>query len=213
MYERKNLQVGRWNFIKWLIGLLTLSLTLACCSGLAYKKPCRIPKNITPKDIVGQWSIEYINYYIYDFDLGFLGILNGTETIIINDDNGTYTQTFDSVDYSYASKVNQWELITDTPDSPKIKLYDLKYFAYGIEKANDSSFLDLGPQMPDQLKNQEAKIEGEQLTETAATYPVDGFVYLYPRQCTRKIELLQMVAGAAQDPDDLTVYYPVFSHD
>jgi hypothetical protein len=41
-------------------------------------------------------------------------------------------------------------------------------------------------------------------------YPIDGFVYLYPRNCLGKLVLLQMVSGTG-DPDALAVHNPVFT--
>jgi hypothetical protein len=41
----------------------------------------------------------------------------------------------------------------------------------------------------------------------AVQYPADGFVYLYPRNCTGKFVLLQMVSRQS-DPDDKTVQSP-----
>ena len=136
--------------------------------------------------------------------------MEGEERIILFED-GTYQQFFVSGAYSYTSPLNRWELITDTPDGPKLQMQWMKYFAEGIAQANSYINILIGPQMSDQLRVQKYKeaTQSYQDLKTWVTYPGDGFVYLYPRLCDGKLSLVQM-AFKAHDPDNMTVRNPVF---
>ena len=137
-------------------------------------------------------------------------VQEGEERITLFKD-GTYQQRFASGTYSYTSPINRWELITETPDSPKLRMKGMKYFAEGIAQANSAISVQFSPQMSDQLRVQAYKktTSSQQDLGTWVTYPDDGFVYLYPRLCDGQLSLVQMTFGP-HDPDNVTVRNPVF---
>jgi hypothetical protein len=178
------------------------------CNNSSYNGQCSYLETITEDTLLGKWQLEYSNFYVSHF--GHETTINGQEEIVINKD-GTYSQIFASDAYNYVSAgVKKWELITNTPDSPKIKLYGLKYFAYGIENANNASQLVLDPQTTDSQKNQDAREKGVNILNASITYPDDGYIYLYPRLCSGQTSLLQMVVRP-RDPDNSTILNPVFT--
>lgn len=86
---------------------------------------------------------------------------------------------------------------------------NLRYFANGVPASNGK--LTLAIQTPDELhlQDQYGWDFDKRTVKLAVQYPADGFVYLYPRNCTGKFVLLQMVTYQS-DPDDPTVHNPVF---
>ncbi|MBM4459905.1 MAG: hypothetical protein FJ011_19445 [Chloroflexi bacterium] len=144
--------------------------------------------------------------------------ITGEEQVVINRD-GTYRQTFSSGSYTFTGPLNTWHLIIDPAAGPMLQMDGMKYFAAGIVLADSPIHLSLGAQMADQLRAQDyyQKHPVEQTTtsgithrDTGFVYPDIGFVYLFPRLCTGKLSLLQMVFGGG-DPDNLTVRNPIFT--
>ncbi len=130
--------------------------------------------------------------------------LNGEETLRFWE-NGTYQQVFVSETYSYTSPLYQWELVTNAYDSPKLKLYDGKYFPAGITQAFNENGIILRPQHSDRnLAPRPSR------SELIITYPIDGFTVLYPRICSGELSLTQMM-HQSYDADDFTVKNPVFA--
>ena len=178
--------------------LLCIGFVFAFVNGIRYNGPCNVPDTTTMEDITGTWRIQYKNY----FSISSGKPINGEEIIVINPD-GTYTQTFHSRTYNYESPVNQWKLVTDSGGGSKLVMYNLKYFADGLDLSDGP--LHLGPQLPDAIKEQSFRRETGKDSHAYIDYPGDGFVYLYPRNCIGKLSLLQMRTGSG-DPDNLAVY-------
>lgn len=138
--------------------------------------------------------------------------MEGQETVTLNQD-GTYQQTFVSSTYSYTSPLYQWEFIGDTPDGPKLRMNNMKYFAEGVPQGNSSVFIVLQPQVVDSLRVQKYR-QSHPRSETdnlivSVAYPDYGFIYLYPRLCDGKLSLAQMVFRPS-DADNQVVTNPVF---
>jgi hypothetical protein len=138
--------------------------------------------------------------------------MEGQETVTLNKD-GTYQQSFVSSTYSYTSPLNRWEFISATPDGPKLRMDNMKYFAEGVPQANSSVFIVLHPQVVDSLRVQKYRYSHPR-SETknlvvAVAYPDYGFIYLYPRLCDGKLSLAQMVFRPS-DADNQVVTNPVF---
>ncbi len=194
----------------WLVGLaatlLCSALILGCSDEFRYSRSCDVPNAVTRTEVTGVWQTEYRNYLDYDSEQGATPI-SGVESLIVLSD-GTYVQTFDSPSYTYASKPNPWRLVHEK-DGPKLELAGLRYFANGVAASN--SKLTLGIQTADALhiQDQYGLDFDTRSLKLAVQYPTDGFVYLYPRNCTGKFVLLQMVSHPT-DPDDQTVHNPVF---
>jgi len=138
--------------------------------------------------------------------------MEGEERIILFED-GTYQQFFISGTYSYTSPLNRWEMITDTPDSPKLQMQGMKYLAEGVAQANSAISIFLNPQVVDALRIQKfnATTDPQHRVRPWITYPDNGFVYLYLRLCDGRLSLVQMVFGP-QDPDSMGVRNPVFKY-
>ncbi|MFZ5919071.1 MAG: hypothetical protein ACOYZ7_19225 [Chloroflexota bacterium] len=117
--------------------------------------------------------------------------------------------------YSYTSPLYQWELITDAPDGPKLRMEGMKYFAEGIAQANSTIQMILKPQTVDLLRIQEYQESTEPRPEgigSGVLYPDFGYIYLYPRVCKGELSLVQM-GWRVGDPDNLTISNPVFQRD
>ena len=140
--------------------------------------------------------------------------MEGQETITLYDDE-TYQQVFVSGAFSYTSSVNKWELILDSPDSPKLRMHDMKYLAEGVAQARSYVPITLQPQVIDRLRVQDYRetqgwSEGL-IWDVQVVYPEQGYIFLYPRKCAGKLSLVQMVFRPS-DPDNLVVENPVFQH-
>jgi hypothetical protein len=145
-------------------------------------------------------------------------LMSGEQTIVLHED-GTYQQVFASDTYSYTSPLYQWELITDTPDGPKLRMEGMKYFAEGIAQANSSTHMVLLPQTIDLQRIQEYVESTEPRPDGAGDdvlYPDSGHIYLYPRECymypeVRRTEFtLVQMRWRLGDPDVLGPSNPVF---
>lgn len=204
---KNNPKIRIWETLMRLFALTGMLFALISCANRHYNGQCDYPETISEETIFGIWQLEYADFYVSHF--GYETTINGQEEIIFGE-GGTYSQTFTSGDYNYSSNQNRWELITNTPDSPKIKLYGMKYFAYGIENTSNLSQLVLDPQTTDFLKNQNAKETGTHVPNPSVAYPNDGYIFLYPRLCSGHLSLLQMVVRP-RDPDNVSVLNPVFT--
>jgi hypothetical protein len=134
--------------------------------------------------------------------------ISGTEEITLRSD-GTYTQRFQSSEFTYERSDNRWELLDHPSEGSKLVMHNLVYFAHGLKLTEGP--LELFPQRADvsrykQLRS-ETGIEAEKVT---VNYPADGFVYLYPRNCLGKLQLLQMTSSWG-DPDAQAPLNPMFS--
>lgn len=185
----------------------TAAWLLVACAGIRVYGPCALPKEVSENDLLGKWQLSYSNYLTDPSRV----ILNGDETVILNED-GTYAHMFNSSGYAYHDESNPWELVLDAPDSPKLRMHGMKYFADGTERANTQEPFDISAQMPDRLRIQDydKNKSGEQWIRKGVTYPTDGFIYLYPRLCDGELALVQMM-DPRQDPDDMSVQNPVFT--
>lgn len=135
--------------------------------------------------------------------------MEGQETIMLNQD-GTYRQTFASSTYSYTSPLYRWEFIGDTPDGPKLRMNNMKYFAEGVPQGNSAVFIMLQPQVVDSLRVQKyEQAHPQENWVISVAYPDDGFIYLYPRLCDGRLSLAQMVFRPS-DADNQVVTNPVF---
>jgi len=191
-----------WGTIVVLIA--ALGLLSGCLDDIRYKGPCQVPPTIEESDLTGKWTIEYSNYWSTDF-YGTTPI-TGIDTLTLQAD-GTYKQMFRSEDYNYDSPINDWELISESGEGSKLVMYNLRYFAYGLEHIDGP--LGLDPQMPDALRYQKFRTETGIKNDIAVDYPDDEYVFLYPRRCLGKLVLLQMTSGG--DPDELAVHNPAFT--
>lgn len=140
--------------------------------------------------------------------------MEGQESITLYDD-GTYQQVFVSGAFSYTSPTNKWELILDSPDGPKLQMYDMKYFAEGVAQANSYVPITLHPQVVDRLRVQDYREtqgwdEGL-IWDVQVVYPERGYIFLYSRRCAGELSLVQMVFRPS-DPDNLVIENPVFQH-
>ena len=195
---------------RWLVGiaatLLCSALMLGCSDEFRYSRSCDVPNAVDRTEVAGVWQTEYRNYQAYDPEQGATPI-SGVERLIVLSD-GTYIQTFDSPSHTYASKPNPWRLVHEK-DGPKLEMADLRYFANGVAASNGK--LRLSIQTPDviHIQDQYGWDFDTRSLKLGVQYPADGFVYLYPRNCTGKFVLLQMVSRQA-DPDDPSVHNPVF---
>lgn len=188
---------------------MCLTLLFGCLDDLRYHVACQVPKRIEASDVIDTWRAEYDNYSnpYGDFVPGSERI-SGIEEIILRPD-GTYTQRFQSPEFTYERLGNRWELLDHPSEGPKLVMYNLVYFAHGLKLIEGP--LELFPQRADFSRYQrlrfETGIEAEKLT---VNYPADGFVYLYPRYCIGKLQLLQMTSSWG-DPDALAPLNPMFS--
>ncbi len=195
---------------RWLVGIaatiLSSTLILGCSDEFRYSRSCDVPNIVDRAEVTGVWQTEYRNYLDYDSEQGATPI-SGVERLIVLSD-GTYVQTFDSPSYTYASKPNPWHLVHEK-DGPKLEMAGLRYFPNGVAASNGK--LRLSIQTPDviHIQDQYGWDFDTRSVKLAVQYPTDGFVYLYPRNCTGKFVLLQMVSRQS-DPDDPTVHNPVF---
>jgi len=68
----------------------TAAWLLVACAGIRVYGPCALPKEVSENDLLGKWQLSYSNYLTDPSRV----ILNGDETVILNED-GTYAHTFD----------------------------------------------------------------------------------------------------------------------
>jgi len=138
-------------------------------------------------------------------------LMEGEEMVVLYE-NGTFQQMFFSDAYSYTSPLLTWELISNTPDGPKLRMNGMKYFAEGNAQANSSIQMILKPQTIDLLRIQEYVESIEPSPEGlggGVLYPDFGYIYLYPRMCEDELSLVQM-GWRVGDPDNLVTSNPVF---
>ena len=235
---------------------------LASCATLGLYGPCKVPRNLSPESVLGEWSLTYpSDYWVSDPIEGSLVVtgtmpyliapgatpmpledcweivgldgklqwqndawkscstlrgpsyrMEGDETVTLYA-NGTYQQNFVSSTYSYTSPLNRWEFIANVPDGPKLRMYGMKYFSEGIRQANSFVHITLSPQRADldRLQKYRQSLPPGETTAIVAgvAYPEDGFIYLYPRNCERRLCLVQM--GWRVGSDDWHPNNPVFS--
>ena len=181
-------------------------MLLAACAGIRVYGPCRLPKQLSESDLFGEWHLNYTDFLTEPSRV----LLSGDEAVILNADH-TFAHTFQSSEFSYADEGKRWELLLDAPDSPKLKMHGMKYFADGPDQADPRVPYSISPQMPDRFKIQDYNEDhrGDHWIRMGVTYPTDGFIYLYPRLCDGALSLVQMM-DPRQDPDDMTVQNPVF---
>lgn len=196
-------------FTALVVAWMGLTLLAGCLDDLRYHAACQVPRTMEASRLIGTWRAEYDNYINPDADfVPGTERISGIEEVILQPD-GTYTQRFRSPQYSYERSGNRWELLNHPSEGPKLVMYDLVYFAQGLKLIEGP--LELFPQSADLSRYQrlwfETGIEAEKLT---VNYPADGFVYLYPRYCIGKLQLLQMTA-VRRDPDALAPVNPMFS--
>lgn len=179
---------------------------VVACADIRLYGPCGVPKQLHEGDLTGGWQLTYANFLTEPSSI----LMNGDETLFLYED-GVYAHTFISSEYAYRDGGNTWEFILDAPDSPKLKMNGMKYFADGIERATPDKPFNLSPQMPDSFRVQDYNKDkkGDQWVRSGLDYPTDGFIYLYPRLCDGELALVQMM-DPRQDPDDMTVQNPVF---
>jgi hypothetical protein len=180
---------------------------LAACTGIKLYGPCDIPKRLSKSDLIGEWQLNYSDFLTELTK----EVLNGNESIVLDED-GIYVHSFTSNGYAYHDQGNRWELVLDAPDSPKVKMKNMKYFAFGIEQAETQGSFALSAQMADRFRIQDYDKDksGAQWVSKGVTYPTDGYIYLYPRLCDGELALVQMM-HPRQDTDDMSVQYPVFT--
>lgn len=186
-----------------------LTLLAGCLDDLRYHAACQVPRTMEAPRLIGTWRAEYDNYINPDADfVPGTERINGIEEVILQPD-GTYTQRFRSPQYSYERSGNRWELLNHPSEGPKLVMYDLVYFAHGLKLIQGP--LELFPQSADLSRYQRLRFEtGVEAEKLTVNYPADGFVYLYPRYCIGKLQLLQMTAVRG-DPDELAPVNPMFS--
>ncbi len=191
--------------LKAAVACVYMLLLVSCADDIRYGATCSVPERVVENQVIGAWQAEYSNFSSSSQQKATAN--GGIERLQLFHD-GTYVQTFDSLNFSYVSERNTWRLIGEE-DGPKLEMQGLRYFADGI-KASEASLI-LHIQTPDAVRFQN-KYEGgaiDRSVKLAVQYPQDGFVYLYPRSCLGKFVLLQMVSDPA-DPDDPSVHKPVF---
>ncbi len=185
--------------------ILFVGIGLSGCLNIKLYGPCDVPRNASREELFGVWQLSY--------DSIFLGVESSPregEEIVTLRSSGVYSHTFTSGDYSYHDQGQQWELILDTIDSPKLRMHNMKYFAAGI--AESDRRLDLGVPMVDSLKIQKHNLSlraGEDWVDSGVSYPSDGFIYLFIRLCEDELSLVQMESGIT-DPDNRLEQNPVF---
>jgi hypothetical protein len=189
--------------------LVCLMLLTGCLDDLRYHVACQVPKTIETSDVIGTWRAEYDNYINPDVDfVPGTERISGIEEVILRPD-GTYTQRFQSPEFTYERLDNRWELVDHPSEGSKLVMHDLVYFAHGLKLTEGP--LELFPQSADLNRYQERlTATGIQAEKLEVDYPDDGFVYLYPRNCLGKLQLLQMTAIRG-DPDELMPDNPMFS--
>ena len=189
--------------------LVYLMLLTGCLDDLRYHVACQVPKTIETSDVIGTWRAEYDNYG--NPDGGFVPgseRISGIEEIVLRPDR-TYTQRFQSSEFNYERSGNRWELMDQASEGPKLVMLDLVYFAHGLKLIEGP--LELFPQRADFSRYQQLRSEtGIRAEKLTVNYPADGFVYLYPRNCIGKLQLLQMTSSWG-DPDALAPDNPMFS--
>jgi len=189
--------------------LVCLTLLTGCLDDLRYHIACQVPKTIEASDVIGTWRAEYDNYG--NPDGGFVPgseRISGIEEIVLRPD-GTYTQRFHSPEFTYERSGNRWELLDHPSEGPKLVMHDLVYFAHGLKLIEGP--LELFPQRADFSRYQQLRSEtGIRAEKLTVNYPADGFVYLYPRNCLGKLQLLQMTSSWG-DPDAQAPLNPMFS--
>jgi len=215
----------RLRILAFLLGLgaavISSATLLSSCVGFfRYSGPCSAPRQFASKEVIGQWQTVYDAYQSSDYvpysrdplvamsePPKHADAISGIDILTFYDD-GTYNQVFKGDDFVYKSSSLRWELNLNGPEGPKLRMYGLKYFAFGISNAEGPLYLQ--PQNPDQLRYQREQGELTSLDEIIIAYPYDGYLFLYPRSCLGKTVLLQMVGINCCDPDDLSVHHPVF---
>ena len=133
--------------------------------------------------------------------------MSGKEQLTLNPD--MYEHSFFSGNQTYGPESNSWQLIQGEPDSPKMRLNNLTYFAEGLDFSSRRVPMYLAPQMPDLMNIQSARQTSSQVYESAVKYPETGYLYLYPRVCSGELVLQQMVFEI-QEPDNFSISNPVF---
>jgi hypothetical protein len=185
--------------------ILVAIVSSGCLDDIRYSGPCQRPQNVTQPEVVGVWQAHYRNY---ENPGSPSSRISGLETLIIHAD-GTYSQHFQSPEYNYTGTANQWSLVLDEGDGPKLQMEGLRYFADGFDYMNVPLILYL--QMADMLDYKESvPLIADRKAKIVVNYPEDGFVYLFPRSCLGKFVLLQMTSDP-NDPDALGVDNPVFT--
>jgi hypothetical protein len=191
--------------VLYVILILTVSMLAGCLDDIRYNGPCQRPEDVTQPEIVGVWQAHYRNYKNPGSPSSRI---SGVETLIIHAD-GTYSQHFQSAVYNYIGPVNQWSLVLDEGDGPKLQMQGLIHYADGLDYVDGP--LNLALQLPDILAYKESVPDrDDRIAKIVVNYPQDGFVYLYPRSCLGKFVLLQMTSDPG-DPDALAVRNPVFT--
>lgn len=189
--------------------LVCLMLLSGCLDDLRYHVACQVPKTIEASDLTGTWQAEYNDFSnpYGDFVPGSERI-SGIEEIVLRPD-GMYTQRFQSSEFNYERSGNRWELLDQASEGPKLVMHDLVYFAHGLKLIEGP--LELFPQRADFSRYQQLRSEtGSRAEKLTVNYPADGFVYLYPRNCLGKLQLLQMTSSWG-DPDAQAPLNPMFS--
>jgi len=175
----------------------------------AYHVTCRVPEDLEAADIIGTWQIEYDNYRSVDTIFYELFRISGKESLIFSSD-GTYRQLFESEEFDYESTNYEWELTLDKDEGPKLRMHDLKFFAHGVE--NIDTQMELSAQLGDLFRYQDIHLSGGRGDyDTEVDYPLDGYLYLYPRYCLGDPVLMQMSSPDLFDPDSESVNNPVFA--
>lgn len=189
--------------------LVCLILLSGCLDDLRYHVACQVPTTIEPFDVIGTWRTGYNDYLNPDADfVPDTERISGIEEVVLRPD-GTYTQRFQSLEFTHERSGNRWELLNHASEGPKLVMHDLVYFAHGLKLIEGP--LELFPQRADFSRYQRLRSETDIRTEKlTVNYPSDGFVYLYPRNCLGKLQLLQMTAVRG-DPDELAPDNPMFS--
>ncbi|MCB9117229.1 MAG: hypothetical protein M9936_15925 [Caldilinea sp.] len=191
--------------VQCVVLMLAMFMGAGCLDGLRYSGPCQRPQNVTQPEVVGVWQAHYRNYKNPGSPSSRI---SGVETLIIHAD-GTYSQHFQSPEYSVTGTANQWSLVPDEGDGAKLQMEGLRYFANGLDYVDGPLILSL--QMADMLAYDESvPLIADRTAKIVVNYPEDGFVYLYPRSCLGKFVLLQMTSDPG-DPDALGVDNPVFT--
>ena len=201
--------------------ILTLIIVAVsgCIDDFRYKGPCRAPGKFTKDDVLGRWQALYVDYQSPYFvpntpDPVSVMILQKEAEKISGADNltfykdGTYIQHFQGDGFEYRSRPLRWELDKDNFGRPKLVMYGLRYFAFGLSNAEGPLYLQ--PQNVDQIWYQKQNIISTESNQPIIAYPSDGYIFLYPRSCLGKTVLVQMVGINCCDPDNLAVVHPVF---
>ena len=192
-----------------LVTLVCITLLSGCLDDLRYHVACQAPKTIETSDVIGTWRAQYDNFRNpYGGFVSGSEMISGIEEITLQPD-GSYTQSFRSPEYTYEHSGNRWELLDHPGEGPKLVMHDLVYFAHGLKLTEGP--LELFPQRADFSRYQQLRSEtGIRAEKLTVNYPADGFVYLYPRNCLGKLQLLQMTSSWG-DPDAQAPLNPMFS--